>query len=116
MRMPRIFIICWQLLLCSLTTATHYEISNQNLYFRLCGMGVEIGDWGGGGAGRRASSGNFPCSTPPLSLMWRRAVQGARRGGEANENLPEQPRAVGAGLTVTYRGKKLFKSLEQKFQ
>ena len=91
MRMPRIFIIYWQLPLCSLTTSTDIEISDQNLYFRLCGMGVEIGDWGGGGAGGGASSGNFPCNTPPPSLVWRRAVQGAGRGGEASENLPEQP-------------------------
>ena len=50
--------------------------------------------------------------------LWRRAVQGAGRGrgGEASENLSVQPRAVGAGLTVTYRGKKLFNSLEHIYQ
>ena len=48
--MPRTFTMCWQLPLCGLTTAADNEMSDQNLYFRLCGMGVEIGDWGGGGA------------------------------------------------------------------
>ena len=36
-------------------------------------MGVEIGDWGGGGAGGGAASGIFPYSTLPPSLVWKLA-------------------------------------------